>query len=225
MYSVPVRGAQHALSWPPFLRTRESVSPDVAAVVDRVWIDPTLSRVVKGRAARVPLEIYLAFVDAPEVTAAAARFRKLARYEVHVLEDDWYLANDHDGARGIYRVLVREGRRRVILSQGEHSGSILGTITGSALTVIDVEVGPKAVDQRLTAYVVIDNAVAAALARLLVWAFGFIADRKLAEGFAVTAQVAEWAVEQPAEFCQWLALEPISAGQRERLRSALPNCL
>ena len=136
-----------------------------------------------------------------------------------------FRSDDHDGARGTYRVLVREERRRVILSRGEHSGNILGTITGSALTVVDFEPSSGGVDQRLTAYVRIDNAVAAALARLIVWAFGFIADRKLAEGFNVTAAIAEWAVEQPAEFCQWLRQEPLSGGQRERLRSVLPNCL
>jgi hypothetical protein len=198
-------------------------SPDIVAAVERVWADPTLSRTVKGRTARVPIEAYLAFVDAPEVTAAAARFRKLARYEVQMMEDDWYRAEDRDGARGYYRVLVREPKRRVILSRGEHSGSIIGTITGSALTVVDFEPSLGTTDQRLTAYVRIDNAVAAALARLIVWAFGFIADRKLAEGFAVTAQVAEWAVEQPAEFCQWLQREPVNGRQRERVQSALPG--
>jgi hypothetical protein len=224
MHSVPVRGAQHAPSWPPFLPVRESFSPDTVAAVDRVWVEPTLTRTVKGRTAQVPFEVLIAFVDAPEVTAAAARFRKLARYEVQMMEDGWYRAEDHDGARGTYRVLVREPRRRVILSRGEHSGRILGTITGSALTVVDFEPNSGGVDQRLTAYVRIDNAVAAALARLIVWAFGFIADRKLAEGLAVTGQVAEWAVEQPAEFCRWLAREPLGAGQRERLNSALPGC-
>src|SRR3972149_6955793 len=107
LHSVPVRGAEHAPPRPPFLPARGSFSPDIKPAVERVFIDPTLSRAVKGRTARAPFEVLIAFFDAPEVTAAAARVRKLARYEVQ-MEGDWYQADDHDGARGTYRVLVRE---------------------------------------------------------------------------------------------------------------------
>jgi hypothetical protein len=67
--------------------------------------------------------------------------------------------------------------------------------------------GCAVVDQELTAYVRIDNAFAAALARHLLPIFGRLADRKLSEGFAVTAKVAEWAVAHPDEFCDWLRRE------------------
>lgn len=211
-------------TWPPFLEPPETFPTDVVAAVERVWIDPTISRTVKGRTAHVPFDLYVVFIDTPEVTAAAARYRKLARYEVQVLGDDRYRAEDHEGARGLYRVLVRETNRRVVLSWGEHSGSILGTIRGSALTVLDLAPRAGAVDQGLTAYVRIDNAVAAALARLFILIFGSIADQKLAEGFSVTARVAEWANEQPGEFCEWLGREPLAPERRERLLGVLPGC-
>src|SRR2546425_9672843 len=70
----------------------------------------------------------------------------------------------------------------------------------------------------------IDQPVAAALARLLITVFGRFADRKLAEGFAVTARVAEWAFEQPREFCQWVAHEPLPAFRRERILAVVPGC-
>ena len=171
-------------SWPSLLGSREAFPPDVSAAVERVWIEPTLSRTVHGRSARVPFGVYVAFVDTPEVTAAAARFRKLGSYEIQALDDDRYRANDGDGARGLAQVLRREPRRRVILSRGEHTGPILGTISGSALTVLDLEPRGDAVNPRLTTYVYIDGRVAAALARVLIASFGFIADRKLGEGFA-----------------------------------------
>jgi hypothetical protein len=78
------------------------------------------------------------------------------------------------------------------------------------------------VDQTLTAQVQIDQGLAAALARVLVLVFGWLADRKLGEALAVTGQVAEWAVERPAEFCEWLAREPLPSDRRERLLAVLP---
>ena len=79
------------------------------------------------------------------------------------------------------RVLRREPRRRIILSQGQQPGQILGTISGSALTVLDLEPRADRVNSRLTAYVRIDNRFAAALTRMLVASFGFLADRKLGD--------------------------------------------
>ena len=98
--------------WPALLGSREAFPPDVSAAVGRAWIEPTLSRTVKGRSARVPFNVYLAFLDTPEVTAAAARFRKLGSYEIQALDDDRYWASDGDGARGIAQVLRSRARRR-----------------------------------------------------------------------------------------------------------------
>ena len=217
------RGAPAEL-WPALLGSREAFPPDVSAAVDRVWIEPTLSRTVKGRSARVPFDVYVAFLDTPEVTAAAARFRKLGSYEIQALDDDRYWASDGDGARGIAQVLRREPRRLVLLSRGEHTGPILGTISGSALTILDLELRGDVVSPRLTAYVYIDNRVAAALARVLIPTFGFLADRKLGEGLRVTAQVAEWAIDRSGGFCEWLAREPLPPARRDRILAALSSC-
>ena len=119
-------------SWPPFLPSRDSFSADLAANVERAWSDPTLTRTVRGRPAAVPLPIYIGFVDTPDVTTAAARFRHLAQYQVRALDEDWYVADDHDGSHGLYRVLARVPGRRVMLSWGEHTGRILGTIIWGA---------------------------------------------------------------------------------------------
>ena len=160
----------------------------------------------------------------PEVTAAAARFRRIGSYEIQALGGDRYLASDGDGARGSAQVLRREPRRVVMLSRGEHTSLFLGTIRGSALTVLDLEPQEHVVNPRLVAYVYIDNQVAAALARTLVPTFGFIADRKLGESLRVTAEVAEWAIEPSGGFCEWLAREPLPQARRDRILSVLPSC-
>jgi len=213
-----------AQPWPPVLGSREGYPPDVSAAVERVWSDPTLSRTVKGRAAHVPLDVYVAFLDTPDVTAAAARFRGLASYEIRALDGGHYLATDGVGARGSAQVLRRQPRRVVVLSRGEHTGPFLGTISGSAITIIDLEPERHGVTPTLVAYVYIDNPLAASLARRLVPTFGFIADRKLGEGMRVTGEVAEWAVDPSGGFCDWLVREPLSPERRARILTALPAC-
>jgi hypothetical protein len=174
--------------WPAVLNSRDSYPADVSAVVERVWADPTLSRTVKGRVVHVPPDVYLAFLDTPDVTAAAARFRGFAKYAIRALDESHFLASDGAGARGSAEVLQRQQRRLVMLSRGEHTGPFLGTISGSALSVLDLEPRPYGVDPTLVVYVYIDNPLAASLARTLVPTFGFIADRKLAEGMSSSSR-------------------------------------
>jgi hypothetical protein len=210
--------------WPPFLPPPREFSAEVVESVERIWADPTLTRSVEGEPVAASLEAYRAFVDAPEVTAAAARHLGIARHRVHVRSDGWYEADDRDGARGRYRVLVRAGGRRVILSVGHHTSAFLGTVGGRALTVLRFEEREHGVVPRLTAYVRIENRAAALLARVLVPVFGRIADRKLAEGFQVTARVVEWAQRRPAEFCQWLAAGPADPDGVRDVAATLPAC-
>jgi hypothetical protein len=210
--------------WPALLGPREAFPPEVSTAVERVWIEPTLRRTISGPSARVSLDVYEAFVDTPEVTAAAARFRRIRSYEIHAVDDDRYWGDDGDGARFVARVLRREPRRRVILSEGQHVSPLLGTIRGSALTVFDLEPQDGELTPRLTAYMYIANGGALTLARLVVPTFGFIADHKLGEGLRVTSMVAEWAVDRSGGFCDWLAHEPIPPVQRDRVLAALPTC-
>jgi len=211
-------------SWPSLLGPPEALSPEVSAAIERVWTAPTLRRRVHAPSARVPLEVYRAFLDTPDVTAAAARFLKLASYSVQVLDDDRYEADDGDGARGFSQVLQRNPRRRVMFSKGEQTGPILGTVRGYALTVLELEPRGDSVDAALTAYIYVDDRVAAGVARLLTTSLGALADRKLTEGLRTTAAVAEWAVDPSGSFCEWLAREPLAAGRRDRSVAVLPSC-
>ena len=213
--------ATPASDWPDFAPPRDALAPGIVSSIERVWSAPTLSRTVQGGSAPVPLATYDAFVDAPDVTAAAARHLKLAAYQVRVLDDDWYEADDGHGARGVYRVVARTPTRCVILSWGRHSGGILGTISGSALTVLDFEDLREAVGQKLTVYVLIENRVAATLAKALAPIFGQFVDRKLTEGFRVTSRVAEWAVSRPDEFCPWLSGQGLADERARRLYAAV----
>ncbi len=208
--------------WPPFLPPAATLPAAIAAGVEQAWTRPTILRHVDGEAAHAPIDLYAALIDAPEVTAAAARHLGVARYDVRRRGPDRYEVDDGAGAHGEYHVLVRERTRRVMFSRGRHVGRVLGTITGVALTDLRFDGHAGEVRQRLTAWVVIDNRVAALFARLFIPFFGQVADRKLQEAFRAAARVAEWAVSRPAEFCPWLrgesslseARQPVLAGAR-----------
>ena len=211
-------------SWPTFLPPPSRYSPDEVAAVEKAWKAPTLHRSITGPPAPMPFEAYLALVDAPELTAAAARHLRIAQYEIRKIGPDWYEADDHDGSHGFYRVLVRQDGRRVTMSWGSRHGPLLGTIRGSALTLLEFEAHGDQTLQRLETYVVIDNLIAARLARLLLATFGPVADRKLAHGFEVTARVAAWATERPGEFCAWVAQQPVDSDRRHHLLASLAAC-
>jgi hypothetical protein len=190
-------------SWPPFLRAPEEYPPQVANAVGRLWIDPTFTRTVSGEPAPVPLSFYLRFIDAPDVAAAAARHLRLTTYDVKVRGDDWYETSG-GGVRGVYRVLLRDGGRRVLLSWGTHRGSILGTIGGSALTQLEFGDDGGRMTQRLSVNGIIDNRIAASITRPFLLLFGWFVDRKLTEAFRTTAAAAAWAHANPTDFCAWL---------------------
>jgi hypothetical protein len=210
--------------WPPFVRASEEYPAHIADAIRRLWIDATFTRTVSGDPAPVPLAFYLRFVDAPDVTAAAARHLGLTTYDVRVLGDDWYEADDGNRTRGVYHVLLRDGARRVILSWGTHHGSILGTIGGSALTRLEFADEDGYATQRLAVNVIIDNRFAAGVTRPILLLFGQFVDRKLAEGFRTAAAAAAWAQAKPDQFCDWLS-GATSGERRAELLEVFEECV
>ena len=210
--------------WPPFLRASAEYPAPIAEAIRRLWNDATFTRTVSADPAPVPLSFYLRFVDAPDVTAAAARHLRLTTYNVRVLGDDWYAADDGDRTRGVYHVLVRDGARRVILSWGTHHGSVLGTIGGSALTRLEFADDDGRPTQRLAVNAIIDSGLAASVTRPILLLFGWFVDRKLAEAFRTAAAAAAWAHANPSDFCAWLGAA-LADDRRAELLDVFGECV
>ena len=217
-------GARAVETWPPLLPPRQTMPPAVAADIERIWTRPTIKRQIEGERAQAPLDLYVALIDTPEIATALARHLQLARYEVKRLGPERFHVDDGYYAQGEYQVLVRERGRRVMFSRGRHTGRIIGTITGVALTDLQFEAREGHVAQRLTAWVLVENRFLAVVARVLIPLFGQAADRKLQEGFRVTARVAEWAAAHPPEFCEWLDRQPFPADARQTVRAPVRAC-
>lgn len=222
-------GRSLAADFPPFLPEPERFPSEIRTEIVSVWSRYTITRVVSGQPAHVPLDLFRLFVDLPEVTAAASRHLGLAKYRVRQLGLDFYEAEDGEGAGGTYRVLVRDPYRRIMLTWGSHSSLLLGRITGASLTLLMFEPetdadGRPQIAQRVETFVRIDNQVAAFFARILLPLFAGYADRKIVETFNVTAQVSEWAHGDPTTFCQWLGAQPEGARHRTEFAPVLPPC-
>lgn len=222
-------GRSLAADFPPFLIEPERFPAEVREEVASVWRDHTLTRVVSGEPARVPLELFQLFVDTPEVTTAASRHLGLGKQRVRRIGSDLYEADDGEGAVGTYRVLLRQPHRRILLTRGSHESFILGRITGATLTLLTFAPesghdGRPRIAQRVETFVRIDNPVAAFVARAVFAIFSGYADRKVAEAFNVTVRVSAWAYENAGEFCRWLAGAPELARYRAEFAPVLAPC-
>jgi hypothetical protein len=217
-----IAAGSDARAWPPFLPGQEAYAPPVAEAVRRLWLDATFTRSVRGEPAPVPLSFYLRFIDVPDVAAAAARHLGLTTYEVRPLGGDWY-AVDGGGAQGVYRVLERDGGRRVLLSWGTHRGSILGAVGGSALTRLEFADDRGRAAQQLAVNAIIDNGLVAGLARPALVLFGWFVDRKLNEAFRTAAAAAAWAHARPDAFCAWLS-DAVTEARRAEVLPVFEEC-
>ena len=210
--------------WPPFLHASDQYPTQIADAVRRLWSDATFTRTVSGDPAPVPLAFYLRFIDAPDVTAAAARHLRLTTYDVKAVGDDWYEVDNGSSTQGVYHVLARDGGRRVLLSWGTHRGPIVGSIGGSALTRLEFGADGGRATQRLAVNVIVDNRFAAGMTRPFLLLFGWLADRKLNEAFRTAAAAAAWAHAKPEEFCAWLSGAVIDR-RRAELRNVFDECV
>ncbi len=188
--------------WPPFLPVRESV-PD-AALIEDVWAHVTFQRTLTAPRVDVPLPLYAALIDAPDVLAAAATRLDLASDTAARRADGTWEFRSQKGSRAVYRVLVNEPERRVVLSHGylvvlglQVAGTVIGT-----LELEDHEAG--GVRQQLTVHARVDNTVWALLTKVLLTFLPSLADEELSRGFRIAGAVATWAGRDRDEFCAWL---------------------
>jgi hypothetical protein len=215
--------------FPPFITEPERLPPAVRREVSDIWKRRTVMRVARGESTRVPLDLYTLFVDLPEVTAAAGRHLGVGAYQITRRGPDAYAVADSEGAHGDYRVIAKAPGQRVLVARLERTVRLLGDVRGAALTSVALserrdDDGRAVVTQRVETVARIDHRVAAVVARILVPLFPSYADRKIGEVFHIAARVAEWSVDDPAEFCRWLAAEPEVARQRALFAAHIGEC-
>lgn len=151
----------------------------------------------------VPLALYAALIDAPDVVAAAARRLAIATETVASLPDGSWDVRSTKGSRAAYRVLLSAPDRRVVLSHGHVM--VLGlAIPGSVLGVLELDDRVTSVGQRLALHARVENAAWALVAKFLLALLPSLADAELARGFRITAAVATWAGGDRTGFCSWL---------------------
>ena len=186
--------------WPPFLPARNSVAD--APLVEHVWAHVTFQRTLSARPVDVPLPLYAALIDAPDVLAAAATRLGIASEIAERRTDGTYEFRGPKGSRAVYRVLVSEPDRRVVLSHGYMV--VWGVqVAGAVLGILAIEEREAGVVQQLTVYARVNNTVWALLTRVLFALLPSLADEQLSRGFRIAGAVATWAWRDRDEFCAW----------------------
>ena len=187
--------------WPSFLPPRESV-PD-APVVEHLWLNRTFQRSFSPPVLNVPIILYAALIDSPDVLAAAARARGIAHETAEHLDDGSYELLRPDGFAAIYRVLVSEPNKRIALSYG-HVVLFGVRVKGAVLGILDLRDQGDGIRQHVTAYAHVENKGWALVTKFILALLPSIADTELSAGFRMAGDVATWALRERGAFCAWL---------------------
>jgi hypothetical protein len=194
------RLAAEEATWPPFLPHSGDKRSDDA--VEQMWKKRTFERKLSPAPVGVPMDLYVALINAPEVVAAAANHLRMTAATLDLVADRTYEWRSPDGSRAMLRVLLSEPSQQVTLSQGQLAVHGL-TIRGSVLGNLKLSSGKGGVHQELTTYVRIDNAILAWLTKALLPLMPKTIDAELSKGFEITGAVAGWAWQDREEFCRW----------------------
>jgi hypothetical protein len=186
--------------WPPFLPPRASV-PE-AALVERTWVQKTFQRSFSPPPVNVPIDVYTALIDSPDVVAGAARELGIASETAGRRADGSYELRSPDGSEAIFKVLVSEPNRRAVLSYG-HVVVWGLEVKGSVLGILDLREHEGSLHQQLTAQGHVENTAWAFMTRFLLALVPSLADKELSRGFRIAADVATWAWRDRDEFCAW----------------------
>jgi hypothetical protein len=186
--------------WPPFLpHSADKRSDDLVA---QMWQKRTFERKLNPAPVSVPMDLYVALINAPEVVAAAANHLGMTTSTLNAVADRTYEWRSQEGSRALLRVLLSEPTQQVTLSQAQlvvHGITIRGSVLGH-LKLSSVEGG---VHQELATYVRIDSAILAWLTKAFLPLMPRTVDAELSRGFEITGAVARWAWQDREEFCHW----------------------
>lgn len=214
--------------FPPYLGQPDDWPADLRREIGHLWTNRTVTRTVDGKPAAAPLDLYELFIDLPEVTSAAGQHLRAGGYRVVRVAPDHFQVADSEGAQGTYRVIVRRPGERVVVARLQRRARLLGEVRGATLTRLtfreERQDGHPVVTQRVETVARIDHRVAAMIARILLPLFPDYADRKIAEIFTIASRVAAWSLEEPADFCAWLATQPDGAKHRQTFAPKIPAC-
>lgn len=208
-------------AWPPFLpHSGDKRSDDT---VEQMWKKRTFERKLSPAPISVPMDLYAALINAPEIVAAAANHLRMTVATLDVVADRTYEWRSPDGSQALLRVLLSEPTRQVTLSQGQLVVHGL-TIRGSVLGNLTLSSGEGGVQQQLATYVRIDNAILAWLTKALLPLMPRTVDAELSRGFEITGAVARWAWKDREEFCRWQETSRF-APERVKLIAGAARCL
>lgn len=187
---------------------------------------PTLSRRVGGMNFLSRKGVYEYLLDHPDFAAAIARALKVGEYQITKMGNGSYWATDGNGVVGRFRVIYADQNERVFFLDGTYDKKWLPTIPAKAIVVLGFEHKTNAmesyVENNIDAYLKIDNALVAFLAKLLQGAVGDAMRGKMSQALELAAKISEEAYRDPDGFLKELgASTELSREMLNELREKL----
>jgi hypothetical protein len=205
---------------------------DDRQALEEVLHAPTFSREIKGVRFQSTRETYEHLLDHPDFAAAVARALNLSGYQI-VKDPEFfrtpnnsYWGTDGSGVSGHFRVVYADKRKRVFLLVGTYKKTWLPTISAKAVVVLEFEHksggGTSTVANDLRAYVKMENAFIALLAKLLELAIGGATETKMKQTLDIAAAISEEAHQDPEGLLKKLQPNPeLSQIELDSFRRAL----
>ena len=174
--------------------------------------DAVVAQEVRDIAFRSRKPVFEFLLAHPDFAADIARLLKEGKYRLRRV-GEVYEADDGHGVHGVMRPMIGSGARRLFYLEGSYDTTLLPTLTGRAVLVLDAEhvEGPDGVtycDMRIAGYLKLDQTLPAAMIRV---AKGFSetqVDRRVRRFFRHVAAVSRRAYDDPEGLAEDVARQP-----------------
>lgn len=162
----------------------------------------TLYRDIKPTRFKSNVLIYEYLLDRPPLSAEITRLMKAGNYTVTSKGGGIFHGDDGKGMEGDFKQLYADGHKRVYYGEGRCNCRLVGTIKGKILLVLRYkqigENGSPMMENKLNAYLKIDNKFFALLLKTFVPVLGGLADKKFGQ-FTDSAKIVSEAIASDPE--------------------------
>ena len=207
--------------------SERAVLAQVAAVrqdeVRQVLADPTFVARLGLEAVASP-RVFSYLLDHPDITSALARALAIAPTRLWPVGPGRYQAEDGEWNSGTLDVLAAAEDRRVFLEQGVSRGWWFGEVAGRVVAAMALSEEGDRIRGEVAVWAKIDPGALDRLLRMVGPVLRGFLDRKLAEQFGITFRVAEHARQEPARFCQLVAVIPEGSLEERQTLARVAIC-
>lgn len=188
----------------PYQKIAEDKVEKVAKIVKK----RTLYRYIKPSRFKSNKAAYEYLLDRLSLAAEVTRLMGAGDYIITYKGGGAFHGEDSRGLKGDFELLYADGQKRVYYGEGECRCALIGTVRGRALMVLQYkevsENGLRVMENKLNAYLKVDNKFFAAMLKTFAPILGALADRKLSKFISSAKIVGESIALEPEKVYKYI---------------------